>query len=343
MLEEFCEEQHKNALAAMFNSEDFVVKLGKMSLVQRNRAFDILTRISQKCGAGDIIGDRAAGIVAQNGHLRRDQLSAAQAADLKRTIDACSGNLSQQDLKTNAQACVVLQQQLPSKGLEQIVEPSNEELVEESIPIKKSELNFFLYAAITNTEAFKALHSAPQVDRCFYEGRELEFQGHKFSSWALVLVLAFRNTELLKVLLHKQNFVFSRRDFHSFVAVCLGSHKVYQHLLRNFLTAYPTIAIFQQLEQDVQKDLVVQLLEKVAQKDMGSVVTNIFCKKPFLSQTIVLILEKRDLPGSAEIAKAGLMALTEEDIVFMARDPLSSAPLLTAVQKGFKSNTSALD
>lgn len=100
----------------------------------------------------------------------------------------------------------------------------NEEEIHEGLALHYQDLNFFLYAAFTDIQLFKALWDSPQLERSLYDKQQIDFKGHKFTNWLLVLVLVQKNTELLKVFLQKQNFAYTITDFHSFVNFCLEDH-----------------------------------------------------------------------------------------------------------------------
>lgn len=168
-------------------------------------------------------------------------------------------------------------------------------------------------------QLFKQLWENPQLEGSLYLKEEVEFKGHKFNNWLLVIVLLQKNTELLKVFLQKQNATFSTRDFHSFVNFCLQDHHAYQHQLKNLLTLYPTPSIFQQLSNGEKYQLVKDLLTKPNEKDLAGIVTNILCSKPYLSYGLIAILDNIKVGSNAELAKAALMNLTEEDLVHLTK------------------------
>jgi hypothetical protein len=70
------------------------------------------------------------------------------------------------------------------------------------------------------------------------------------------------------------------------------------------------------------------------------VVQNILVKKPYINHALVLILEGKDL--GVEVAKASVMTLTEEDIVFLSRHPESAAVVQKFKERGHKSKDAAV-
>jgi hypothetical protein len=125
--------------------------------------------------------------------------------------------------------------------LGELIDSESEAKIHDASSLTVASLNVFHYALLKNKVQFVkyVLHDR-EIARALYDGPEHTFQGEKFRNLALSIVLAEKNTILLKVLLQKKTFLFSPQDLKSFIAVCMKNHSGYQHVLRNFLTLYPT-------------------------------------------------------------------------------------------------------
>jgi hypothetical protein len=85
---------------------------------------------------------------------------------------------------------------------------------------------------------------------------------------------------------------------------------------------------------DEQRDLVGLIVNRVEAKEMGSVVSNILTKKPYISFAFMMILTGHKLEKDVEISEACLKTLTTEDLVILA----TNQPESVIGQKEFKSN-----
>ena len=238
----FCIDNNKNgALTLLINSPLFLEKIRHFGLNARVHVLDILKNFGESDEG--IINESALNFANAHAHLREHELTVEEIAEIRGLIDL----VPQKKGDEKKELIKKIQGLVTPFILGKPIDALNTDAIEEGISIRYQQLNFFLYAAFTDVQLFKQLWENPQLEGSLYLKEEVEFKGHKFNNWLLVIVLLQKNTELLKVFLQKQNAIFSTRDFHSFVNFCLQDHHAYQHQLKNLLTLYPTPSIFQQL------------------------------------------------------------------------------------------------
>jgi hypothetical protein len=155
LLNYLIDNSRNGALTLLINSPLFLEKIRHFGLNARVHVLDILKNHGES--DSQIINENSLNFANAHEHLREHELTVEEIAEIRAMIDL----VPQKKGEEKKEQIRRIQGRVGAFVLGKPVDASNQDAIEEGISIRYEQLNFFLYAALTDVQLFKQLSEQP--------------------------------------------------------------------------------------------------------------------------------------------------------------------------------------